>query len=859
MTEPSDHVHHRYELLRDHRRDLPAAQRNVVGGARVLNDGADYELTDAGDKANASFWPAAERAAAHGQGDPAVHTESEPRGAGAWSFAWPAGTHNGGDALPMHDAEKLDARFEPLRDTDDDDTDHGFATAHGRPLPDGSRGVMLAGTNEAAQENLFVPMPELVAHHNAPGAPRFSSPVFDVRPGTQELDAERSGGLHAHLRVAQLPNGSALGLEGDHVPAWNLGRSGGDATGYGAWVNSGSPNVTATTGGAGGGALLGAFASHEANGPLHPGVPGDQHSLGRSADGRAWNSGHIACNAYFFRSQPKDGPLHFEDGPYRKGGENPVPTRVHLVYDFDLQHPWVGGSRIGKWRWYTTVPIRKPYVPLIPLEPDYWIVTGGVPRDGSTTTPGGGGDELIPVDMSRLRDKLNPRPGAPVDPARMPWELALPSLYGQAIRRASEGSGGMPYDGRFGEGVDDDDRATGLFPGQDTTPAPLPPTTSNDDDDDSIDPDWNPDNSFTRRRDRREEFDAETGGQSPLRSLRSARSLRAANTKWTTTPLVWHMQSFGASDDNGDWRHTLNPGEFYLTGTTAGGALFGPPEVLIDGETPAAVSDTTLLLYNGFAGGNAARLGWGTPDQSDGTFADAAWFQLLGASGARNLRLDFSDAAGAPRQGSLQVRGSITPLGSGDLGALSAPWANAYAVDGNFYGDVSISGKLTVSGLIDPTGLVLDEQTSNPHTTAASKGALWLTDDFDGHGQRLLFADEADDTHVLAGPTTAAATLASGAAALPEHLVAHAEVALTPETGTSDDLDSLSNGRPGQVVVLRAVGDSVTITAKHGTGNLRLASDLAMTTDGSSIPAQYLTLRFNGSDWVELSRSSIAS
>lgn len=59
------------------------------------------------------------------------------------------------------------------------------------------------------------------------------------------------------------------------------------------------------------------------------------------------------------------------------------------------------------------------------------------------------------------------------------------------------------------------------------------------------------------------------------------------------------------------------------------------------------------------------------------------------------------------------------------IGSSSAP-----TVPLDVTGDASISGKLTVGGLIDPTGLVLTEQSSVPGgAPAAGDGTIWLQDD----------------------------------------------------------------------------------------------------------------------------------
>ena len=55
----------------------------------------------------------------------------------------------------------------------------------------------------------------------------------------------------------------------------------------------------------------------------------------------------------------------------------------------------------------------------------------------------------------------------------------------------------------------------------------------------------------------------------------------------------------------------------------------------------------------------------------------------------------------------------------------------------------TVNGKLTVTGLIDPTGLVIDEKANiaaTGHTTAAGKGLVWVKDDAPN---RLYFTDDA--------------------------------------------------------------------------------------------------------------------
>jgi len=58
-------------------------------------------------------------------------------------------------------------------------------------------------------------------------------------------------------------------------------------------------------------------------------------------------------------------------------------------------------------------------------------------------------------------------------------------------------------------------------------------------------------------------------------------------------------------------------------------------------------------------------------------------------------------------------------------------------------GDALITGKLTVGGLIDPTGLVLEHQAAAPHTNTGTQGTLWV------NGNDLKFTDSTAATITL--------------------------------------------------------------------------------------------------------------
>ena len=72
----------------------------------------------------------------------------------------------------------------------------------------------------------------------------------------------------------------------------------------------------------------------------------------------------------------------------------------------------------------------------------------------------------------------------------------------------------------------------------------------------------------------------------------------------------------------------------------------------------------------------------------------------------------------------------------------------------------------------------------------------------------------------------------------------------TESDGASDDLDTISGGIEGYILVIRAVNDARTVVAKDATGNLQLSGDITL--DNSQ---DTLTLIFDGTHWLELMHS----
>jgi hypothetical protein len=87
-------------------------------------------------------------------------------------------------------------------------------------------------------------------------------------------------------------------------------------------------------------------------GPIEVGNGPCQHQLGTTKDGEAINSAHISTNAYFYANKVLDGPAQFTGELYPYPTPKPNYSRVILGWDPADTHPWKGGARGGKWKWW---------------------------------------------------------------------------------------------------------------------------------------------------------------------------------------------------------------------------------------------------------------------------------------------------------------------------------------------------------------------------------------------------------------------------------------------------------------------------------------------------------------------------
>jgi hypothetical protein len=208
--------------------------------------------------------------------------------------------------------------------------------------------------------------------------------------------------------------------------------------------------------------------------------------------------------------------------------------------------------------------------------------------------------------------------------------------------------------------------------------------------------------------------------------------------------------------------------------------------------------------------------------------------------------------------------GAISPNGHGANGLIQlSDGAGGFTSDSNLAwtaspAELTVTGKLTVTGLIDPPGLVLDEKASvaaTGHTTVAAKGLLWVKDDAPN---RLYFTDDAGTDKKVIHATDSVTELSDVTAAGSGSIITSAErTKLTGiETGATADqtnaeiraaveaatdsnvfTDADHTKLDGIATGATAYADSDAIAAVEGesdlalTGEVTVAGDLAVDTN----------------------------
>jgi hypothetical protein len=282
----------------------------------------------------------------------------------------------------------------------------------------GTRGILLAGSDNNAQFPLFFPCDNRLTAPNFAGDPTTGTLVADTT-SEAKIDPARTAHLQSMMRVIKGPYapepdvmkswGEADGLTGDNnVLAWNLGGSAAFGGGYdqltgledsfAGWVwmtgpaafEGGGPHLCREE--AHGPFAMGCCANHRlaVDGDGNPIFPLHQH-LGTlwtfnnryeiSADNI--DTGYNGFGATGSGAAGVCGPMIFE-GPVKPAVRGPYVNVVHLRFDAGARHDWFDSNRPGAWRWQADSYFTEPDQPDTPTPgqpppPPPWDPTTGQP------------------------------------------------------------------------------------------------------------------------------------------------------------------------------------------------------------------------------------------------------------------------------------------------------------------------------------------------------------------------------------------------------------------------------------------------------------------------------------------------
>ena len=145
---------------------------------------------------------------------------------------------------------------------------------------------------------------------------------------------------------------------------------------------------------------------------------------------------------------------------------------------------------------------------------------------------------------------------------------------------------------------------------------------------------------------------------------------------------------------------------------------------------------------------------------------------------------------------------------------------------------VNLNGSSNNRVLVQGYQNVTFDDYDNRYATIIDKSAGILTPYI--NPQKLVIGDRSELT-IVAGEVTATGSF---------HEID------TQGDAASDDLDTINGGENGMTLTIVAANSARTVVAKDNTGNLRLNGDFSLDHQNDT-----LTLIYNGTHWLEISRS----
>jgi hypothetical protein len=240
--------------------------------------------------------------------------------------------------------------------------------------------------------------------------------------------------------------------------------------------------------------------------------------------------------------------------------------------------------------------------------------------------------------------------------------------------------------------------------------------------------------------------------------------------------------------------------------------------------------DAKLTLTNGV---NAWTVG------QDNTNSDRFGIYNATAPGS-SIALEFDTNEKAYFFGSIGISNNLINSDAGTNGGISFNGSNRMSVGATGTGS---SGYITLlgndAGLTSEAGkyLVFNGGTDIYIQIGGANTAQWTST-----GLAMLSSKDITASGNVCLSAASTLTVASGVVTQTEsnHLIAG-------EGAAADDLVTISGGTAGDILILRASSDSVTITVKDGTGNIQCEGDRSLDNASDS-----MMLLYDGTNWVEI-------